>query len=331
MLRSNDSNRAAEAGRSYVSGVLQSAPPEPSGARRSATSRRAKRNPVPRGARRYLRPVAVSRSHPSSSTSNGSWPADWHASSRNSTSASRQRPPISAAGFTNPLCVGTWLTATSRTAGSSRRRVRSDTSIWPCSSSSTTSTRIPKRSRATRRFTTLVTYSDRHVSTTSPARHGMDQNAVSHASVALVVSATSSAREPINRPMDSWTRTRSSALSVAASYPPSRASAVRWEMTASSTGVGFGEAPAWLRNTRSSTPGVSARTRSRSIWTGSDGAFTATRVLGRRSAPPQPSRSRPASSQPRRPRASRPHRGSGRCRRSRSTTATSGTPPGPCG
>ena len=166
------------------------------GAIRSRNPSRTYRNPVPRGARRYLRPVADNRSHPRSWTRVGSCPTDWQASSRNGTPALRHRAPISGAGLTSPPWDGTWETATSRTAGSSMRAASAVTSNWPHSSSGTTSTRMPRRSRASSRLSALDTYSARDVRTTSPSARGRAQNARSQASDALWVSATSDGDAP---------------------------------------------------------------------------------------------------------------------------------------
>ena len=54
----------------------------------------------------------------------GIWPADWQASSRKGTPASRHARPTSSAGFTRPPFVGTWVRATSRTRPSRRRAAR---------------------------------------------------------------------------------------------------------------------------------------------------------------------------------------------------------------
>ena len=68
---------------------------------------------MPRGPRKYLRPVAESTSQPISSTSTGSWPTDWQASRRYGIPASRATAPISAAGLTRPPFVGTCVIAIS--------------------------------------------------------------------------------------------------------------------------------------------------------------------------------------------------------------------------
>src|SRR5262249_12818923 len=119
------------------------------GASRSSTSRRTYRKPVPRGPRRYLRPVAESMSHCSSRTSSGRWPADWHASRRKSAPAARARRPTSAAGFTRPPFVGTWVMATSLTRPSRRSACSTAvTELSPEGSLGTTSISAPVR-RAT--------------------------------------------------------------------------------------------------------------------------------------------------------------------------------------
>ena len=48
---------------------------------------------MPRGPRRNLRPVAERMSQPISSTSSGSWPTDWQASSSSGTPAARVSAP----------------------------------------------------------------------------------------------------------------------------------------------------------------------------------------------------------------------------------------------
>ena len=71
---------------------------------------------MPRGPRRNLRPVADRKSQPISSTSRSSCPTAWQASSRNGTPAERASAPISAAGFTSPPFVGTWVNDTRATS-----------------------------------------------------------------------------------------------------------------------------------------------------------------------------------------------------------------------
>ena len=99
---------------------------------------------MPRGPRRNLRPVPLRMSQPIASTSSGSCPADWHASSSSGTPAARVILPTSAAGFTSPLCVGTCTSDTSLTSSSSIDSSAS-TSICPLSSSGTMSIRAPVR------------------------------------------------------------------------------------------------------------------------------------------------------------------------------------------
>ena len=70
---------------------------------------------MPRGPRRYLRPVAESMSQPMRSTSIGSWPTDWQASRRYGTPASRVSGPDLLGRVDEPPWVGTWVMATSRT------------------------------------------------------------------------------------------------------------------------------------------------------------------------------------------------------------------------
>ena len=73
-------------------------------------------------------------SQPSSPTSVGSWPTDWHASRSSGTPAARQRRPTAAAGCTSPPCEGTCTSETSRAPrASSSSSAASET--WPLSSS----------------------------------------------------------------------------------------------------------------------------------------------------------------------------------------------------
>ena len=68
------------------------------------------------GPAQELAPVADRKSQPISSTSRSSCPTAWQASSRNGTPAERASAPISAAGFTSPPFVGTWVNDTSATS-----------------------------------------------------------------------------------------------------------------------------------------------------------------------------------------------------------------------
>lgn len=126
---------------------------------------------MPRGPRRYLRPVTDNASHFRRETSRSSWPADWHASSRNGIPAASATSPISSAGLTSPPWVGTWLTAISLTLPSIRR-FRSSTSSWPDSSSPTTSTTAPVRRAICRYAIALLAYSAVEVRIRSPAANG---------------------------------------------------------------------------------------------------------------------------------------------------------------
>ena len=78
---------------SYVAGPVQRAEcrSAATGCSSSSRARSTYRNPVPRGARRYLRPVADSRWQPIAPTSTGIWPTDWQASTRNSASAAGEQ------------------------------------------------------------------------------------------------------------------------------------------------------------------------------------------------------------------------------------------------
>ena len=114
-------------------------------ARSTAGARRG--TPVPAGrAGTCARWPRGSRSR-ARSTSTGSWPTAWHASSRYGTPAARVTSPTAAAGFTSPPWVGIHDIATSRTGGPDvEARPRSaSTESAPCSSSGTTSTRAPVR------------------------------------------------------------------------------------------------------------------------------------------------------------------------------------------
>ncbi len=102
---------------------------------------------MPRGPRRYLRPVAESMSQPIASTSRGICPADWQASRRKGTRHALAMRPIAAAGLTRPPLVGTWVTAMSFTRASIMLS-RAATESWPLASLGTTSTVQPLR-RAT--------------------------------------------------------------------------------------------------------------------------------------------------------------------------------------
>ena len=128
------------------------------------------RNPVPRGPRRNFRPLPVRIPQPSSCTSSGSWPADWQASSTNSTPASRQRRPTSTAGFTSPLWVGTWTSDTMAVSSSASARSSASRSIWPCSSSSMSTSWHPVRRCSWSSEMALAPYSARPISTRSWAR-----------------------------------------------------------------------------------------------------------------------------------------------------------------
>ena len=84
---------------------------------------------MPRGPRRNLRPVADNTSQPRASTSIGSCPTAWHASSSRGTPAARVSRPISATGLMSPLCAGAWTTETSFTRSSSMLLQRRDVEL----------------------------------------------------------------------------------------------------------------------------------------------------------------------------------------------------------
>mmetsp|Transcript_640 Transcript_640/g.2166 ORF Transcript_640/g.2166 Transcript_640/m.2166 type:complete len:201 (-) Transcript_640:584-1186(-) len=76
---------------------------------------RAYRKPIPRGPRRYLRPVPTRKSHRVAATSTTTCPALCVASRRNGTLNLFVTSPIASAGFTKPPLVGMCVTDTSFT------------------------------------------------------------------------------------------------------------------------------------------------------------------------------------------------------------------------
>mmetsp|Transcript_10496 Transcript_10496/g.43989 ORF Transcript_10496/g.43989 Transcript_10496/m.43989 type:complete len:260 (+) Transcript_10496:222-1001(+) len=160
-LTSYCSNRRAPFAGAYESAASQRAPCRSSitGSHTVCPSRNAflaYRNPIPRGPRRYLRPVPTRKSHFNSRTSVGICPTLWHASSRKGTPCFSAIAPTAAASFTKPPEVGTCvmlinLTGPTRRPSAARvgRRARlasnARTSSCPVSSSlGTTSTTTPR-------------------------------------------------------------------------------------------------------------------------------------------------------------------------------------------
>ena len=114
----------------------------------------AKRNPIPLGPRRYLRPVPTKKSHRIFRTSTGIWPTLWHASRRYAAPCFFATAPMRSAGLTNPPEVGTCVAETSAFAPGGTRderiRSRASTSSWPEASLGTVSMTMPWRSAAWR-------------------------------------------------------------------------------------------------------------------------------------------------------------------------------------
>ncbi len=123
--------------------------------------------------------MAERKSHPRVSTSTGSWPTAWHASSRYGTPASRATAPTAAAGFTRPPWVGIHEIAIRRTRSSSIVR-RASTESWPASSSGITSTCTPVFRATWRRPMTLLAYSARDVRMRSPGEKRRGQRVERH-------------------------------------------------------------------------------------------------------------------------------------------------------
>ena len=113
----------------------------------------------------------------------------------------------------------------------------------------------------------MLTYSVRAVRMRWPAFSGIDANATSHATVALCTRAISSRWAPTSVATESYTASTRSVASASASYGPISASRRRCATTVSVTTCGRSAPPALFRWATCSTPGVSARTRSRSIVT----------------------------------------------------------------
>ena len=186
------------------------------------------KNPVPRGPRRNLRPVAEMKSAPISVRSTGICPNDWHASSRYQAfeSAARSTRPISVASAVTPFWLAAWVIATTFTRASSISPSAAG-STDPSGPSGMNSTVAPTRRADCSIGRTLLAYSARVVKIRSPLSSGTLAKALNHAAVADGMSAICSASTPTSFPALAGTCASRSASSSAAAYPPTRCSRSR--------------------------------------------------------------------------------------------------------